>query len=113
MTPEKGISRYWTEGQERELHQLLANCKSFAETHMVRAILTMFKYDLRTREGKAAIAKNKLQLAIATDADLRELADLIEEYGQGVEGLPTYDDLVKTRADLREQGITKEDLCSD
>ena len=118
---EKGISKHWTPGQELKFEERIKRCRSFAERHLTMEIRDLLKYDGRTREGKKAIAQARLRLAVATDEDLKELAELEvsmeREKPREIPGLhraslvaENLGRLKKVRAEIREKGINKEGL---
>ena len=73
---EKGISKHWTPGKELEFEECIKRCRTFAERHLTMLIRDVLKYDARTKEGKRAMAQARLRLTVATDEDLKELAEL-------------------------------------
>jgi len=109
----KGTTKYWTEEQEREFEQRLAECKTFAERTLVMTIRDLVKYDARTREGRQAVAKARLRLATASDDDLEELARLQVSLGGDHPGETVSQALVRLKAarqGVRERGVTREEL---
>jgi len=73
---EKGIAKTWTPGQELKFEELIKHCRTFAERHLTILLRDVLKYDGRSKESKRAMAQARLRLAIATDKDLKELAEL-------------------------------------
>jgi len=118
---EKGISRHWTPGQELTFEEYIKRCSTFAERHLTMLIRDTVKYDGRSKEGKRAMAQARLRLAIATDEDLKEIAELqVLEEGEKPGEIPglhraslvaeNLGHLKNTRAEIREKGINKEGL---
>jgi len=120
---EKGVSKYWTPKQEKVFTQMVASSQTFAERDLVMSIRDLLKYDLRTKEGKKAIARGRLRLAVANDEDLEELAALqvglenkerIEKGMTREELLPLQEARVEVlknlRAKIRHRGIKKGEL---
>jgi len=118
---EKGISKHWTLGKELEVEERIKHCRTFAERHLTMLIRDVLKYDGRSKEGKRAMTQARLRLAIATDEDLKELAELevrMERERPGeIPGLhraslvaTKLGHLKNTRAKIKEKGINKEEL---
>ena len=112
----KGISKHWTPGKELEFEELIKRCRTFAERHQAMLIRDALKYDARSKEGKRAMAQARLRLAVATDKDLKELAELQaskkEEKPWEIPGLhraslaaESLGLLKNTRAEIKEKGI--------
>ncbi|MBA7673132.1 hypothetical protein ES703_81320 [subsurface metagenome] len=118
---EKGISKDWTPGQELKFEEHIKRCRTFAERHLTMLVRDTLKYDARTKEGKRAIAQARLRLAVATDEDLKELAELEvsmdrEKPGE-IPGLHRASLIAENlghfknvRAEIRERGIKREEL---
>jgi len=103
-----GLSKYWTPGKEIEYQELLKNCRTFAERHLIMTIRDLLKYDGRTKEAKRAVAQGRLRIATATDADIEELAKLEAEMkdGGGPNSVPDrIEDYKRLRARIRERGV--------
>jgi len=116
---EKGIARDWTPGLEIKFEQAIKGCRSFAERHHCMFIRDTLKYDGRSKEGKRALVQARLRLAIATDDDLKELAELYffqaEDKPGEIPGLQRaslvsrqLEILKELRTKIREKGIDKE-----
>ena len=76
---EKGLRKCWTPFLEAKFDYLLngpnmSGPDSFAPRAILLTLRDGMKYDGRTREGKRALASNRLRLAIATDEELLEMA---------------------------------------
>ena len=117
----KGISKHWTPGKELEFEELIKRCQTFAERHQTMLIRDVLKYDARSKEGKRAMAQARLRLAVATDEDLKELAELQaskkEEKPGEIPGLHRASSvaeglgrLKRIRDEIRERRINKEEL---
>ncbi len=119
---EKGISKHWTPGQELKFEERIKRCRTFAERHLTMMLRDVLKYDGRSKESKRAIAQARLRLVVATDEDLKELAELqvlMEEKERPGEipGLhkaslvaEELGHLKNTRAEIREKGIKRSEL---
>ena len=120
---EKGVSKYWTPEQEEGFKKMLASSQTFAERDLVMSIRDLLKYDLRTKEGKRAVAQTRLRTAIASDQDLEDLAALQvglenkERIDKGMtieELLPLQEarveKLKKLRAKILHRGIKRSEL---
>ena len=121
---EKGVSKYWTPEQERGFNQMLASSQTFAERDLVMSIRDLLKYDLRTKEGKRAVTKARLRIAVATDEDIEHMAALQVglENKEGIERDMTVEELLplqearvevlkKLRAKMRHRGIKRSELA--
>ena len=120
---EKGVNQYWTPQAEELYERLLATCRTFAEQDLLMSIRDLLKYDLRTREGKRAVAQARLRIATATDEDIEELAALQVglENKEKIDNGMTIEELLplqagrvgvlkKLRAKVREKGIKRSEL---
>jgi len=119
---EKGIHKYWTPGKDLEFEERIKHCKTFAERHLVMLLRDTLKYDGRSKEGKRAMAGARLRLAVATDEDLKELAELqvvmeMEEKPGEIPGLHRASlvaerlrHLKNVQAEIKRKGINKEEL---
>lgn len=110
---EKGLSKYWTAEQEELWAGRLSKCHTFAERHITTILRNIYKYDWRTKQAKKANAQARLQLIIATDADLEELANLEAKIYQATDPeqvTKRLEELKKQRGALREKGIKRSDL---
>jgi len=76
---EKGLCKDWTPEMEVRFQRRLAGARTWAERHAFQTICNLIRYDLRTTEAKKARARLQLDLVVATDQDLRELAELEKE----------------------------------
>ena len=119
---EKGIFESWTPGLEIQFEERLKHCRTFAERHLVLTIRDMLKYDARTKEARRAVAQARLRIAVATDKDLEELAELEaamkEDKTGGIPGLykatlaaESLKKFKSARAKTKEKGISSSDLC--
>jgi hypothetical protein len=115
---ERGLNIAWGEKQEETFRQILSRCDSFAERHLILTLVTLMKYDLRTREGKRKQAEARLRISTATDEDLEEMAGLL----CGSKSIRVDPELGWTKPELLERlrgvreavhkrGIRKEELC--
>jgi len=110
---EKGVTKYWTPEQEKFWQRRLSGCRTFAQRNLVMTWRDLIKYDARTREGKKALAKARLRIAVATDDDLRELAYLETimtkpiDFSKQAEIFNSYK---KLQEHLREKGIKRGEL---
>ena len=118
---ENGICKTWTPGQELKFEERIKHCSTFAERHLTMLLRDVLKYDGRSKESKGAMAKARLRLAVATDEDLKELAELqalMEEERPGeIPGLhraslvaENLGHLKNDRAKIREKGIKRSEL---
>ena len=123
---EKGVSKHWTPGKELEFEERIKRCRTFAERHLTMLLRDVLKYDGRSKEGKRAMTQARLRMAIATDEDLKELAELEvsnmerERPGERPGEIPglhraslvatKLGHLKNTRAKIKEKGIMKEAL---
>jgi len=110
---EKGLSKHWTEEQEEYWTRRLSECHTFAEQYVATVIRNLLKYDWRSKQAKKAQAQAVLQLIIATDADLEELAELEAKIYQetGPEQVAKHlEELKKERDEFRERGVKRSDL---
>jgi len=73
---ENGICKTWTPGQELKFEEHIKHCRTFAERHLAMLVRDVLKYDGRSKESKRAMAQARLRLAVATEEDLKELAEL-------------------------------------
>lgn len=76
-----GLRRCWTPELEMKFNFFLngpamSGPGSFARRHVILSIRDMLKYDGRTREGKKAAVAAELRLAIATNDELEEIAEI-------------------------------------
>ena len=118
---EKGIAKTWTPGQELKFEELIKHCRTFAERHLTILYRDVLKYDGRSKESKRAMAQARLRLAIATDKDLKELAELqvrqaVESPGE-IPGLHRaslvamqISDLKNDRDKIKQEGIKRSAL---
>ena len=119
---EKGVSKYWTPGNEIEYEELLKGCRTFAERHAIMTLRDLFKYDGRSKAAKRALTQARLRIASASDKDLEGLAELEagmqqrERPGE-IPGLAWASfaaqrlrELLQERAEIRNKGIRKEQL---
>lgn len=118
---EKGVHKTWTPGKELEFEERIKRCRTFAERHLTMLLRDVLKYDARSKEGKRAMTQARLRLAIASDEDLKELAELEvskerERPGE-IPGLhraslvaTKLGHLKNDRAKIKEKGIMKEGL---
>lgn len=118
---ENGVNKYWTPGKELEFEVRIGACQSFAQRHMAALLRDILKYDGRSKEGKRAIAQARLRIAVASDADLKELAELQvsmeKENPEWIPGLARaftvaerLGELEKERAKIRAEGVNKKEL---
>ncbi len=119
---ENGVSKHWTPGKEIEFEERIKHCRTFAERHLTMLLRDVLKYDGRSKEGLRAMTQARLRMAIATDEDLKELAELevsnMERERPGeIPGLhraslvaTKLGHLKNTRAKIKEEGIMKEAL---
>jgi len=116
---ENGITRDWTPGMELRFELALNGHMSFAKRHHLMFLRDTLKYDGRSKEGKRALHQASLRLAIATDVEIWEIAELhttqaAERAGE-ISG-PERSKLVSRqleilkglRTSIREKGIDKE-----
>ena len=120
---ENGVCKTWTPGQELKFEEQIKHCRTFAERHLIMTIRDVVKYDGRSKESKRAMAKAKLRLAVATDEDLKELAELgvlmmVKERPGEIPGLhraslvaENLRHLKNDRAKIREKGIKRSELA--
>ena len=91
---------------------LLRSCRTFAERMFVNMICITLKYDDRSREAKRAKARWRLALAMATEEELRQMANFEHELFKE-DGITRETRLNKFRS-LRDkiirEGINKKDL---
>lgn len=118
---ETGVSKYWTPGKELEFEEHIKRCRTFAEQHLTMLIRDVLKYDGRSKEGKRAMVQARLRLTVATNEDLKELAELqvrqaAERPGE-IPGLhraslvaQNLGLLKNTRAEIKEKGIKRSEL---
>jgi len=118
---EKGVSKYWTPGNEIKYEEHLKQCRNFAERHLTMLSRDLLKYDGRSNAAKRARAQARLRIASASDKDLEELAKLEarmhkERLGE-IPGLAMASlaaqrlrELLQERAEIRNDGIRKEQL---
>jgi len=120
---EKGVSRYWTPETEEHYKRVLASCLTYAQRDLVMGVRDLLKYDLRTKAGRRALAREQLRIAVATDEDLEEMASyvVVAENNKGIEKSMTVSDFLplqeaevnkfkKLRAKIRERGIGESEL---
>ena len=118
---EKGVSKYWTPGNEIEYQERLKSCRKFAERHLVMFIRDFEKYDGRSKAAKRALAQTRLRIATASNKDLEEIAKLeagmLRERPEEISGLARANfaaqrltELWQQRTELRNKGIRKEQL---
>ncbi len=123
---ENGVSKHWTPGKELEFEERIKHCRTFAERHLTMLLRDVLKYDGRSKEGLRAMTQARLRMAIATDEDLKELAELEvsnmerERPGERPGEIPglhraslvatKLGHLKNTRAKIKEEGIMKEAL---
>ena len=108
--PEKGISKYWTPENEAKFNKVLEDCDNFALFITVKGIRDLLKYDGRTKAGKKARSQRRLRLAIASDEELEELAQVQHRIlkDQSVEEILTM--LKQVRERIHKQGIKRSEL---
>jgi len=110
---ENEISKYWTPEEEEDWAKRLNQCQTFAQRYLVTTFRNVIKYDFRTNKAKIANAQERLQLVIATNDDLEELANL-EASICGITDseivAKRLEDLKKIREELKEKGINRGDL---
>ncbi|MBA7701611.1 hypothetical protein ES703_110351 [subsurface metagenome] len=118
---ERGTSKYWTPGKELEFEERIKRCRTFAERCLFMTTRDLLKYDGRSKEGKRAMVQAKLRLAVATDEDLKEFAELQtlrEEDRRGeIPGLHRASLVAKNlgrlkyvQAKIKENGIKRSEL---
>ena len=118
---EAGLSKRWTEEQERFWARRLSTCHGFAERHMTMLIRDVLKYDGRSKESKRAVAQARLRLTVATDEDLKELAELqVSKEGEKPGEIPglhraslaaeSLGLLKNTRTEIKEKGINVSEI---
>ena len=119
---EKGVNKHWTLGKDLEYEERIKRCETFAERHLTILIRDVLKYNARSKEGKKAMAQARLRLAVATDEDLKELAELqvlmdLKENPGEIPGLhkaslvaERLGHLKNDRAEIRGKGINKEEF---
>ena len=111
-----GVNRYWTPEQELIWEARIRAARSFAQTHIAMLLRDVMKYDWRSKESRRPKAQARLRIALASDADLKELAELevsIEETNPGwIPGLDRalrvterFGELKEQRAKIKEEGI--------
>lgn len=117
---EEGVAKYWTPGQEIRFDLALKSCRSFAQLHHIMFLRDALKYDGRSKGAKRTLNQAKLRLAIATDADLWEIAKLHVSYSEDKPGkeipeqkranlvLEHLSFLTELRGNIRKVGINKE-----
>lgn len=121
----KGVSKYWTPGQEVLYQNALSEARSFAQRDLIMSVRDLLKYDLRTRAGKRAVTQGRLRVAVATDEDLEEMASIavVVENDKGIQKGMTIEqleplqelkveELKRLRAKLRRRGIRRSELES-
>jgi len=116
----EGISKEWTPGKELEFEERIKHCRTYAERHLTMLIRDILKYDGRSKEGKRAMAQARLRLTVATDEDLKELAELQVQAAERPGEIPglhraslvaeNLGHLKKTQAEIRERGIKRSEL---
>ncbi len=118
---EKGISKYWPPGKELEFEERIKRCRTFAERHLTMMVRDLLKYDGRSKESKRAMAQASLRLSVATDEDLKELAELqVRQPAESPGEIPglhravlvaeKLKELKKLRDSIREKGIKRSEL---
>lgn len=118
---EKGVHRYWTPKQELIWGMRIRAARSFAETHIAMLMRDVIKYDGRSKEGRRAMAQARLRIALASDAELKELAELEASMTEETPGwIPGLDrafrvterlgELKQERAKIKEEGIKSSEL---
>ena len=118
---EKGVDKHWTPGQELKFEERIKHCRTFAERHLTMLVRDALKYDGRSKESKRAMAKARLRLAVATDEDLKDLAELqVQLEGERSGEIPglhraslvaeNLGRLKNDRAKIREKGIKGSEL---
>lgn len=116
-----GVNEYWTPKQELIWGMRILAARNFAETHMAMLLRDIMKYDWRSKESRRPKAQARLRIALASDANLKELAELevsIEEKNPGwIPGLDRalrvterFGELKEERAKIKEEGIKSIDL---
>lgn len=115
---ENGITRDWTPGLEIMFEQAIKGRLSFAKRHHLMFLRDTLKYDGRSKEGKRTLTQARLRLAIATDAELWELAELhVKQAAPGDDITELKRDVIVSRqleilkglrTSIREKGIDKE-----
>ena len=100
----KGVYKTWTPNQEMRFNIILSSCKDFAERYLITSLMSVLKYDRRTRQGKIAWAKIRLNIAMATEEELTELAELNAALlSQPVEA--ELKKLHRIQAEVKEKGL--------
>ena len=109
----KGVNKTWTPNKEMESNIILSSCKDFAERHLITSMVTVLKYDGRTRQSKIAWAKIRLNIAMATEEELMQLAELYAMlFSQPVE--VELKKLHRIQAEVKEKGLKElQQLRSD
>lgn len=105
---EKGLRKYWTPELDEMVEHLLGTCHGFANQHMLMALRNGLKYDMRTRQGKRAMAQIRLNLALASDAELEELARFEHDQLGANDKKSAADrltNLMRIRQQVRERGV--------
>jgi len=119
-----GVNQYWTQHHEIEWEMRIVACRSFAEKHVTILMRDVLKYDGRSKESQRAKAQSRLRIALASDADLVELAEFevsMEERAPGwIPGLDKslrvqerVGELKEQRAMIKRDGIKSDDLQED
>ena len=100
----KGIHKTWTPNQEMRFNIILSRCKGFAERHLITSMMSLLKYDGRTRQSKIAWAKIRLNIAMATEEELMKLAELYAAlFSHPVEG--ELKNLHRIQAEVKQKGL--------
>lgn len=110
---QEGVCKTWTPWQEELWARRLEGCRTFAVRHLLMTIRDQLKYDGRTKQGEKAIANARLRLAVATDKDLEEIAELenmIPEQELCPSITERLEELKRERAEIQAKGIRREDL---
>jgi len=118
---EKGVDKHWTPGKELEFEEQIKRCRTFAQRHLTMLLRDVLKFDGRSKESKRAMTQARLRLLVATNEDLKELAELevsMERERPGeIPGLhraslvaETLGRLKSDRAEIKKKGINKEEL---
>lgn len=116
-----GVNEYWTPEQELIWEMRIRAARSFAETHIAMLVRDVLKYDGRSKESRRAKAQARLRISLASDADLKELAELevsTEERKPGwIPGMDRafrvterFGESKEERAKIKEEGIKSIEL---
>ena len=109
----EGISKQWTPEQEELWKKRLRSCRTFAQRHLTLLIRDLLKYDRRSRESKKRFAQARLQLAVASDRDLEEMAKIICQMpaeGKPIAFSEELEEQKQSQARIRERGVKPQEL---